>query len=90
MFTRKISKSSGPVPDNVEYNNPPISMDGKFITPFTMVITCEDEEMIIETDDPSEAEYMVTLYKYPELLKQVLKQIQTWVRKENMKIVEDE
>jgi hypothetical protein len=50
----------------VEYNNPPIGMDGKFITPFIIVITGKAEEMTIETDDPLEAEYMVTLCKYPE------------------------
>ena len=75
--------------EKVEHNNPPIGMDGKFITPFIIVITGKDEEMTIETDDPLEAEYMVTLCKYPEFLAQEIKKAQAWIRKNKMKIVED-
>ena len=64
-------------------------MNGKLITPFIIKITGKDEEMTIETDVPLEAEYMVTLCKYPEFLAQEIKKAQAWVRKNKMKIVED-
>ncbi len=89
LVSRKKVKRSGPIHEKVKYNNPPIGMDGKLITPFSIVITDEDEEMTIETDDPLEAEYMVTLCKYPEFLAQELKKAHAWIRKNKMKIVED-
>ncbi|MGD2092417.1 MAG: hypothetical protein PVH61_39990 [Candidatus Aminicenantes bacterium] len=90
IVPRKKVKISGPINEKVEYNNPPIGMDGKFITPFTLVITDKDENMTIETDDPLEAEYIVALYKYPKFLAQEFKRAQAWIRKNNLKIVEDE
>ena len=89
LVSRKKIKKSGPIHEKVFYNNPPISMDGKFITPFILVITGKDEDMTIETDDPLEAEYMVTIIKYPEFLKHEIKKAQAWIRKNKIKIVED-
>ncbi len=89
LVSRKKAKGSVPIDEEVRYNNPPIGLDGKLITPFILVITDNDEELIIETDDPLEAEYMVTVCKSPEFRAQEIKKAQAWVRKNKMKIVED-